>query len=127
MRSAKRFEKLLLAKLNENGTQPIYLLYHSAITSRRYISCKYCKYFSMSFIEPIKYNGLSCYTYLTDLFQDAQLSAIHANRVTLLKKDIDLARRIRGERFSELAPIKIPFHHPDITAHTTTSVAKSEV
>ena len=36
--------------------------------------------------------------YLVDLFGDANLCAIHAKRVTLLPKDIQLARRIRGER-----------------------------
>jgi len=36
--------------------------------------------------------------YMTSLFEDANLCAIHAKRVTLMSKDIDLARRIRGER-----------------------------
>jgi len=36
--------------------------------------------------------------YLVELFQDAQLCAIHAKRVTVMSKDIQLARRIRGER-----------------------------
>ena len=36
--------------------------------------------------------------YLTGLFEDANLCAIHARRVTLMPKDIMLARRIRGER-----------------------------
>jgi len=36
--------------------------------------------------------------YLVGLFQDAQLCAIHAKRVTVMSKDIQLARRIRGER-----------------------------
>ena len=34
--------------------------------------------------------------YLVYLFEDANLCAIHAKRVTLMKKDIQLARRIRG-------------------------------
>ena len=38
-------------------------------------------------------------SYLTGLFEDANLCAIHANRVTIMKKDMDLARRIRGELF----------------------------
>ena len=38
-------------------------------------------------------------SYLTELFEDANLCAIHANRMTIMKKDMDLARRIRGERF----------------------------
>jgi len=36
--------------------------------------------------------------YLVGLFQDAQLSAVHARRVTVISKDIQLARRIRGEQ-----------------------------
>ena len=36
--------------------------------------------------------------YLVRLFDDANLCAIHAKRVTILPKDIQLARRIRGEQ-----------------------------
>ncbi len=36
--------------------------------------------------------------YLVGLFEDANLRAIHAKRVTIMPKDIQLARRIRGER-----------------------------
>ena len=36
--------------------------------------------------------------YLVGLFEDTSLCAIHAKRVTILPKDIQLARRIRGER-----------------------------
>jgi histone H3 len=36
--------------------------------------------------------------YLVHLFEDANLSAIHARRVTIMPRDIQLARRIRGER-----------------------------
>ena len=39
--------------------------------------------------------------YLTGLFEDTNLCAIHANRVTVMKKDLDLARRIRGERHQD--------------------------
>lgn len=35
--------------------------------------------------------------YLVDLFEAAQLCAIHAKRITLMNKDIQLAQRIRGE------------------------------
>ena len=35
-------------------------------------------------------------SYLVHLFEDANLCAIHAKRVTLMVKDIQLARRIRG-------------------------------
>ena len=36
--------------------------------------------------------------YLVGLFEDTNLCAIHAQRVTIMPKDIQLARRIRGER-----------------------------
>ena len=36
--------------------------------------------------------------YLVGLLEDANLCAVHAKRVTIMTKDIQLARRIRGER-----------------------------
>ena len=36
--------------------------------------------------------------YLVGIFEHANLCAIHAKRVTIMPKDIMLARRIRGER-----------------------------
>ena len=36
--------------------------------------------------------------YLVGLFEDTNLCAIHAKQVTIMPKDIQLARRIRGER-----------------------------
>ncbi|XP_036280505.1 histone H3.3 type 1 [Pipistrellus kuhlii] len=36
--------------------------------------------------------------YLVGLFEDTNLCAIHAERVTIMPKDIQLACRIRGER-----------------------------
>ena len=35
--------------------------------------------------------------YLTHLFEDVNLCAIHSKRVTIMPKDIQLSRRIRGE------------------------------
>ena len=36
--------------------------------------------------------------YLVGLFEDTNLCAIHAKRVTIMTKDLHFARRIRGER-----------------------------
>lgn len=36
--------------------------------------------------------------YLTGVFEDTNLCALHAKRVTITPKDMQLARRIRGER-----------------------------
>ncbi len=37
-------------------------------------------------------------SYLVSLFEDTNLCAIHGKRVTIMPKDIQLARRLRGER-----------------------------
>ena len=37
-------------------------------------------------------------TYMTSVFEDAFLLTLHAKRQTLMPKDLQLARRIRGER-----------------------------
>lgn len=39
-----------------------------------------------------------CEAYLVGLFEDTNLCAIHGKRVTIMPKDIQLARRIRGEK-----------------------------
>lgn len=36
--------------------------------------------------------------YLVGIFEDANLCAIHAGRITIMPKDINLTRRIRGEK-----------------------------
>ena len=36
--------------------------------------------------------------YIVGLFEDTNLCAIHARRVTIMPRDMQLARRIRGER-----------------------------
>lgn len=36
--------------------------------------------------------------YLIGLFEDANLACIHAKRITIMPKDLNLSRRIRGER-----------------------------
>jgi len=48
--------------------------------------------------------------YLVSLFEDTNLCAIHAKRVTIMTRDIQLAKRIRGDRFwSKLAYIAYYF------------------
>ena len=41
----------------------------------------------------------SAESYLTGLFEDTNLCAIHAKRVTIMPKDLQLARRIRGGKW----------------------------
>jgi histone H3 len=40
----------------------------------------------------------ACEAYLVGLFEDTNQCAIHARRVTIMVRDIQLARRIRGEK-----------------------------
>ncbi|KAJ8308620.1 hypothetical protein KUTeg_013494 [Tegillarca granosa] len=40
----------------------------------------------------------ACESYITRLFDDTNLCAIHAKRVTIMPKDLRLALRIRGEK-----------------------------
>ena len=40
----------------------------------------------------------ACEAYIISLFEDTNLCAIHAKRVTIMPKDMQLARRIRGDR-----------------------------
>ena len=51
--------------------------------------------FQSSAIQALQH---ACEDYLTGLFEDSNLLAIHAKRVTIFPKDLRLARRIRGER-----------------------------
>ena len=44
--------------------------------------------------------------YLVGLFEDTNLCAIHAKRVTIQPKDIQLARRIRGEKTEDHFPLQ---------------------
>ena len=48
--------------------------------------------------DAIKALQESCEAYLVGLFEDTNLCAIHAKRVTIMPKDIQLARRICGEK-----------------------------
>eukprot|EP01071_Lankesteria_metandrocarpae_P005931 Lankesteria_metandrocarpae@DN4175_c0_g1_i2.p1 len=42
----------------------------------------------------------ACEAYIVGIFEDSMLCAVHARRVTLQVKDIQLARRIRGRDFA---------------------------
>ena len=61
---------------------------------------------AQDFITDLRFQGLlavlalqeAAEAYLVGLFEDTNLCAIHAKRVTIMPKNIQLARRIRGER-----------------------------
>ncbi len=42
----------------------------------------------------------ACEDYIVGLMEDANLSAIHAKRITIMPKDLHLAQRIRGDKYS---------------------------
>lgn len=49
-------------------------------------------------VQAIELLQISSEAYLVGLFEDTNLTADHAKRVTITPKDVQLARRIRGER-----------------------------
>ena len=51
-------------------------------------------------IQAVAIKGLqeAAEAYLVGLFEDSNLCAIHARRVTIMPRDVQLARRICGER-----------------------------
>ena len=64
------------------------------LTCSSYGGCLLCILIPPVFILPQEASE----AYLVGLFEDTNLCAIHAKRVTIMPKDIQLARRIRGER-----------------------------
>ena len=56
-------------------------------------SKKYASKWQVAALEALQ---TAAETYLVHVFEDANLCAIHGKRVTLMPKDIQLARRIRG-------------------------------
>ena len=49
-------------------------------------------------MDPVNAIQEAAEAYLVGLFEDTNLVAIHAKRITIKPKDIQLVRRIRGER-----------------------------
>jgi len=49
-------------------------------------------------------NQTACEDYLITLLEDTNLCAIHAKRVTIMPKDMQLARRIRGDPATGASP-----------------------
>ena len=66
--------------------------------------------------------------YLVGIFEDANLCALHANRVTVMRKDMDLARRIRGDAQHDHRvedPAKAKEHHVQLPySGSATEMAK---
>ena len=73
----------------------------------------------------------SAEAYLVSLFEDTNLCAIHAKRVTIMTRDLQLAKRIRGDRFwfdpiiTTLCTFKIyyinPFQHHLLLSNRSSS------
>nr|XP_012313930.1 uncharacterized protein LOC105721447 [Aotus nancymaae] len=59
----------------------------------------------------------ACEAYLVGLFEDTNLCAIHAKRVTIMPKDIQLARRIRGERARADTILGLLIYNQDTRCH----------
>ena len=66
---------------------------------------RFVREIAMDFKTDLRYQGTAILAlqeaaeaYLIGLYEDTQMCAIHGKRVTIMPKDIQLARRIRGER-----------------------------
>lgn len=104
LREIRRYQKstdLLLRKLPfqrlvreiaQGNAHTLYSLTHSPL---RYIDFKNDLRFQSTAILALQEASEA---YLVSLFEDTNLCAIHAKRITIMPKDIQLARRIRGER-----------------------------
>ena len=87
LREIRRYQKttetLIRKKPFERLVREVALVYKSTLR------------FQVSAIAAIQE---ACEAFLVGLFQDTNLCAIHTKRVTIMPKDMQLARRIRGER-----------------------------
>ena len=66
---------------------------------------RFVREIAQDFKSDLRWNGTAILglqeateSFLVGLFEDTNLCAIHAKRVTIMPKDIQLARRLRGER-----------------------------
>jgi histone H3/H4 len=80
----------LSAKLRKTSRQVIYYLLKIFINA-----CQTDLRFQSSAVMALQE---AAEAYLVSLFEDTNLAAIHAKRVTIQPKDLALARRLRGER-----------------------------
>ena len=48
------------------------------------------------------------------LFEDANLCCLHAKRVTMMKQDMALARRIRGDSLRDFVSSNDDFEHKEL-------------
>ena len=94
LKEIRRYQKsteLLIQKLPFQRLVPEIAGDHKVITSPL---CGKVKFQSLA----IKALQEASEAYIVGLFEDTNLCAIHAKRVTIMPKDIQLARRIHGER-----------------------------
>lgn len=61
-------------------------------------------------VKPTAYEAMqeAAESFLVNVLEDANLACIHAKRVTVMDRDIDLARRIRGIKFNPRKPKNPP-------------------
>ena len=99
----------VVAKKFKAGTQALKDIRHfqksTALLIRKLPFQRLVREITEDFKKELRFQAaaLSCLqeaaeAYLVGLFEDSNLCAIHAKRVTIMPKDIQLARRIRGER-----------------------------
>ena len=99
----------VVAKKFRPGTQALKDICHfqknTALLIRRLPFQRLVREIAEDFKKELRFQAaaMSCLqeaseAYLVGLFEDSNLCTIHTKRVTIMPKDIQLARRIRGER-----------------------------
>lgn len=59
----------------------------------------YDLHFSLKYLLEIQFQE-AAELYLTCIFEDCNLAAIHARRITIMPKDMHLVRRLRGDHMT---------------------------
>lgn len=77
-----------------------------------FLNCRLVREIAQDFKTELRFQGEALYAlqeaaeaYLVCLYEDVNLCAIHAKRVTIMPKDICIARRIRGEELQRPATV----------------------
>ncbi|KAF4990466.1 hypothetical protein FDECE_14369 [Fusarium decemcellulare] len=107
LREIRRYQKSTELLIRKLPFQRLVSIHRSALIATRpsLTSDKQVREIAQDFKSDLRFQSSaigalqeSVESYLVSLFEDTNLCAIHAKRVTIQSKDIQLARRLRGER-----------------------------
>jgi len=97
---------LILAQLLQLAFSSFLLLIQTDLLIRKLPFQRLVREIATEFKQEVRFQSQavlalqeSAEAYLVSLFEDTNLCAIHSKRVTIMSKDLQLAKRIRGDRF----------------------------